>query len=79
MRGAAFDEVYGELARDELNVKEVVFTDDASAFTGYKLKPPAAHPGPALWEKLGPGQQNCWRKLTAGLPWPPLSGVKAWC
>ena len=53
VRGAAFDEVYGELARDELNVKEVVFTDDASAFTGYKLKPQLRTLGPRFGKKLG--------------------------
>ncbi len=53
VRGAAFDGVYGELARDELNVKEVVFTDDASAFTGYKLKPQLRTLGPRFGRKLG--------------------------
>ncbi len=46
VRGAAFDDVYGELARDELNVKELVFTEDAAAFTGYKR--PSFTLGPAL-------------------------------
>lgn len=53
VRGAAFDEVYGELARDELNVKEVVFTEEASAFTGYKLKPQLRTLGPRFGKKLG--------------------------
>ncbi len=48
VRGAAFDDVYGELARDELNVKELVFTEDAAAFTGYKLSPSFAPWAPAL-------------------------------
>jgi len=32
-------EMFRELVKDELNVKEVVFTDDASSFTKYKFKP----------------------------------------
>ncbi len=53
VRGAAFDDVYGELARDELNVKELVFTEDAAAFTGYKLKPQLRTLGPRFGKKLG--------------------------
>ena len=53
VRGAQFDEVYGELARDELNVKELVFTEDAAAFTGYKLKPQLRTLGPRFGKKLG--------------------------
>jgi isoleucyl-tRNA synthetase len=39
VKGVRFDSQYAELARDELNVKDIVFTEDASAFTGYNLKP----------------------------------------
>ena len=33
VKGTAFDDAFVELAADELNVKRVVFTDDARAFT----------------------------------------------
>lgn len=32
-------EMFSELVKDELNVKEVVYTDDARSFTKYKFKP----------------------------------------
>jgi len=32
-------EMFAELVKDELNVKEVIFTDDARQFTKYKFKP----------------------------------------
>ncbi len=35
----ALDGLYSEIIRDELNVKEVVFTDDVSQFAAYNLKP----------------------------------------
>ena len=53
VRGAAFDAPYGELARDELNVKEIIFTEDAAAFTGFKLKPQLRTLGPRFGKKLG--------------------------
>ncbi len=53
VRGAAFDKPYAELAMDELNVKEVVFTDDASRFNGYKLKPQLKVLGPRYGKMLG--------------------------
>ena len=53
VRGAAFDEPYAELARDELNVKQVVFTQDANAFVGYALKPQLKTLGPRYGKLLG--------------------------
>ena len=35
VKGTEFDEAFRELAEDELNVKNVVFTEDARAFTTY--------------------------------------------
>ena len=58
VRGAAFDEAYQTLCEDELNVKEVVFTEDARAFTTYQLKPQMRTLGPKYGKLLGRiGQQ----------------------
>lgn len=45
---AAFElpEMFKELVADELNVKEVIFTDDAKHFTTYKFKPQLRTLGP---------------------------------
>lgn len=53
VKGASFDSPYGELAKDELNVKTIVFTEDASAFTGYLLKPQLRTLGPRYGKMLG--------------------------
>ncbi|MGN0204708.1 MAG: isoleucine--tRNA ligase [Coprococcus sp.] len=44
---------YKEIIEDELNVKEVVFTDDVSAFTSYSFKPQLRTVGPKYGKKLG--------------------------
>ncbi len=53
VKGAAFSEDYQALCEDELNVKEVVFTDDARAFTTYLLKPQMRTVGPKYGKLLG--------------------------
>jgi len=53
VKGAAFDDSYAELARDELNVKKIIFTKDARAFTGYRLKPQLRTLGPRYGKLLG--------------------------
>ncbi|HSK68352.1 MAG TPA: DUF5915 domain-containing protein, partial [Candidatus Limnocylindria bacterium] len=53
VKGASFGQEYLDLARDELNVKEVAFTDDASAFTDYRLKPQLKTLGPRFGKNLG--------------------------
>ena len=53
VKGAAFSADYQALCQDELNVKEVVFTDDARAFTTYKLKPQMRTLGPKYGKLLG--------------------------
>ncbi|MDI9521420.1 MAG: isoleucine--tRNA ligase [Bacillota bacterium] len=50
--GADLGTEYQELAKDELNVKEIVFTKDADAFTGYRLKPQLRTLGPRFGKKL---------------------------
>ncbi len=36
---SALDEFYAEIIKDELNIKEIKFTDDVSSFTDYSFKP----------------------------------------
>ena len=53
VKGAAFDAAYQALCEDELNVREVIFTEDARAFTTYKLKPQMRTLGPKYGKLLG--------------------------
>ena len=53
VRGADFEKAYQELCEDELNVRQVIFTDDARAFTTYKLKPQMRTLGPRYGKLLG--------------------------
>lgn len=46
-------EFYKEIIEDELNVKEVIFTDDVSSFTSYSFKPQLRTVGPKYGKKLG--------------------------
>ena len=41
-----------ELAKDELNIKEIVFTDNADSFIGYRLKPQLRTLGPRFGKNL---------------------------
>ena len=52
VKGTSFDEAFSALAEDELNVKKVVFTDDARAFTTYNLKPQMRTLGPKYGKLL---------------------------
>ena len=51
---AAFElsDFYKDIIADELNAKEVVFTDDVSAFTSYSFKPQLRTVGPKYGKKL---------------------------
>jgi isoleucyl-tRNA synthetase len=53
VKGAKLDDAFVSLLADELNVKEVVFTDDARAFTTYNLKPQMRTLGPKYGKLLG--------------------------
>jgi isoleucyl-tRNA synthetase len=53
VKGASFGQAYRELAQDELNVKEIVFTSDADAFNSYRLKPQLRTLGPRFGKSLG--------------------------
>ena len=46
------NEFYVDIIRDELNVKEVVFTDDVSGFTSYSFKPQLRTVGPKYGKRL---------------------------
>ena len=47
------DEFYTDIIRGELNVKELVFTDDVRAFTSYVFKPQLRTVGPKYGKLLG--------------------------
>ena len=53
VKGASFSKEYQELCEDELNVKEVIFTEDARPFTTYNLKPQMRTLGPKFGKLLG--------------------------
>lgn len=47
-----FSDMYKEIVREELNVKEVIFTDDVSDFTTYSFKPQLKTVGPKYGKLL---------------------------
>ncbi len=47
------DDFYTDIIEDELNVKEVVFTDDVRDFTSYTFKPQLRTVGPKYGKQLG--------------------------
>ena len=47
------DDFYQDIIRDELNVKQIVFSDDVSAFTTYSFKPQLKTVGPKYGKQLG--------------------------
>ncbi len=49
----ALADEYSEIIEDELNVKEVIYTDDVSAFTSYSFKPQLRTLGKKLGKNLG--------------------------
>ena len=53
VKGAAFAADYQALCAEELNVKEVIFTEDARAFTTYQLKPQMRTLGKKYGKLLG--------------------------
>ena len=64
VKGAKLDAAFVSLASDELNVKDVVFTDDARAFTTYNLKPQMRTLGPKYGRLLG--KIGAWLKEADG-------------
>ncbi len=53
IKGPDLHQEYQELARDELNVKEIVLTNDANVFAAYRLKPQLRTLGPRFGKRLG--------------------------
>jgi isoleucyl-tRNA synthetase len=53
VKGVQLSEGMTDLVADELNVKEVVFVDDARAFTTYKIKPQLRTVGPKYGKHVG--------------------------
>ena len=51
-------EFYQEIIEDELNIKEVVFTDDVRDFTSYTFKPQLRTVGPKYGKQLGGIQKH---------------------
>ena len=47
------DSFFVDIIRDELNVKEVIFTDDVREFTSYSFKPQLKTVGPKYGKQLG--------------------------
>ena len=52
------DQFYLDIIADELNVKEVVFTEDVSSFTTYTFKPQLRTVGPKYGKQLGGIQKH---------------------
>ena len=52
------DSFYTDIIKEELNVKEVVFTDDVRAFTSYTFKPQLRTVGPKYGKQLGGIQKH---------------------
>ena len=44
---------YGDIIKDELNVKEITFTDEVADFTSYNFKPQLRTVGPKYGKQLG--------------------------
>ena len=62
--GAALDDAYQAVLRDELNVKQVVISDKAKDFVSYRLKPQMRTLGPRYGRLLG--RISAWLKETDG-------------
>ena len=50
---SVLDDFYQDIVKDELNVKQIVFSDDVSAFTTYSFKPQLKTVGPKYGKQLG--------------------------
>ena len=51
--GVALPDYFADIVKDELNVKEIVFTDDVREFTTYEFKPQMRTVGPKYGKLLG--------------------------
>ena len=53
VKSDALDEMYAEIIKDELNVKEIEFTDNVSSFTSYSFKPQLRTLGRRFGKNIG--------------------------
>ena len=53
IKGKTLEKQFIEIVKDELNVKEIEFKDDLSAFTSYTFKPQLRTVGPKYGKQLG--------------------------
>ena len=51
--GGKLQDYYVDIIKDELNIKEVIFTDDVREFTSYSFKPQLKTVGPKYGKQLG--------------------------
>ena len=51
--GVKLDDFYTDIIKEELNVKEVIYTDDVREFTSYTFKPQLRTVGPKYGKQLG--------------------------
>ncbi len=56
--GVKLDAFYTDIIKDELNVKEVIYTDDVREFTSYTFKPQLRTVGPKYGKQLGGIQKH---------------------
>jgi isoleucyl-tRNA synthetase len=56
--GVKLDAFYTDIIKDELNVKEIVYTDDVREFTSYTFKPQLRTVGPKYGKQLGGIQKH---------------------
>ena len=67
------DDFYQDIIKEELNVKEVVFTDDVRDFTSYTFKPQLRTVGPKYGKQLG-GIQKTLASLDGNAAMDDLNG-----
>lgn len=72
VKGNDLPEYFKSIIENELNVKEVVFTDDVSSFTSYTFKPNFKTLGPKLGKLLGQ-VQGALQKIDGSLAFTELN------
>lgn len=72
VKGNDLPEYFKSIIENELNVKEVVFTDDVSSFTSYTFKPNFKTLGPKLGKLLGQ-VQGALQKIDGSLAFASLN------
>ena len=67
---AKLDDYYGDIIREELNVKELEFVEDASGFISYSFKPQLKTLGPKYGKQLGEIREKLQKQME--MPSKPL-------